>query len=106
MSSAQMTDRPLYLRIKIGTNCSDGTTMQGSDTEFRTKNFARFIRKTGVKRFIDSFDNEPAILTPKDAEARALPLVKSILESCPVQWFDRCERSRVEEANESDTNAT
>ena len=78
--------------------------MQGTDTEFRAKNFTRFIRKTGVKRFIDFFDNEPAMLTPKDAEARALPLVESILESCPVQWFDRSERSRVEEANE--TNAT
>ena len=53
-------------------------------TEFGVTFFARFIEKTGMKRFINFRDSEPSILAPKDAAARSLPLVESILESCPV----------------------
>ena len=53
-------------------------------TEFGVTFFATFIEKTGMKRFINFRDSEPSILAPKDAAARSLPFVESILESCPV----------------------
>ena len=46
--------------------------------------FARFIEKTGVKRFINFSDNEPSILARKDAVTRSLPFVESIPEWCLV----------------------
>ena len=45
-------------------------------TDFKVHFIARFIEKTGVKRFINFSDNEPAILALKDAAARALPFVE------------------------------
>ena len=48
------------------------------------KFFARFIDKTGVQRFINFRNNEPATLAQKGAATKPLALLAMIPESCPV----------------------
>ena len=48
------------------------------------KFFVRFIDKTGVQRFINFRNNEPAILALKGAATKPLAFLVLIPESCPV----------------------
>ena len=61
------------------------TALEGKgDTEHGAKFFKRFIEETGVKRFINFSDNEPAMLFLKNKAAQACPGVEAIPKFIPV----------------------
>ena len=53
-------------------------------TRYGVKFFAGFIQQTGVRRFINKSDGEPAMKALKDAAAKALEGVESIGQESPV----------------------
>ena len=61
------------------------TALEGKgDTVHGAKFFKRFIEETGVKRFINFSDNEPAMLFLKEKAAMACPGVEAMPKSIPV----------------------
>ena len=53
-------------------------------TQYGVKFFAGFIQQTGVRRFINRSDGEPAMKALKDAAAKALEGVESMGQESPV----------------------
>ena len=52
--------------------------------QFGVKFFAGLIQQTGVRRFVNKTDGEPAMKALKDAAAKALQGVESIGQESPV----------------------
>ena len=53
-------------------------------TEFGVKTFARFIQSTGVRRFVNHSNGEPALKALKDMAARTVQGVEHIPKEVPV----------------------
>ena len=53
-------------------------------TDFGVKVFRNFIQSTGVRKFINMSDNENALVSLKEAAARACEGVESVSRSVPV----------------------
>ena len=61
------------------------TALEGKgDTEHGVKFFKRFVEETGVKRFVNFSDNEPAMLFLKNKAALVCPEVEAVPKSIPV----------------------
>ena len=53
-------------------------------TDFGVKFFANFIKSTGVRRFVNMSDNEPGMVSLKEAAARCCEGVEAVSRSAPV----------------------
>ena len=60
------------------------TLKQKGLTQYGVKFLAGFIQQTGVRRFINRSDGEPAMKALKDAAAKAIEGVESIAQESPV----------------------
>jgi hypothetical protein len=61
------------------------TALEGKgDTDHGVKFMKRFIEETGVKRFVNFSDNEPAMLFLKNKAAALCPDVEAVPKSIPV----------------------
>ena len=84
--STQEEGSVLMLILKFGRSGRiAATALEGKgDTEHGAKFFKRFIEETGVKRFVNFRDNEPAMLFLKNKAAAACAEVEAVPKSIPV----------------------
>eukprot|EP00975_Prorocentrum_lima_P035320 7418074-Prorocentrum_lima.AAC.1 len=67
MSTEEDSAPMLLLKFSRSKRMAATALPQKGLTAFAVKFFARFLEETGVRRFINHSDNEPAILALKEA---------------------------------------
>ena len=106
MSEAGVATPMLALKFSRSGRTAATALEQKGLTQYGVKFFAGFIQQTGVRRFINKSDGEPAMKSSKDAAAKALERVESIGQESPVgrspsEWCRRVSSEDAKGADES-----
>ena len=78
MSEAGVATPMLALKFGRSGRIAATASEQKGLTQYGVKFFAGFIQQTGIRRFINRSDGEPAMMALKDAAAKALEGAESI----------------------------